>query len=273
MAFERSWCGREESNLHGLSPQRPQRCASTYSATTAWDVPRVRPGYGSKRAPRQGRVGGRAALANLACGCKARLKGLGLGCQRVSRLPLANPAVLSLEPQTSASAEVEWLTSREPVPYEAAVEAMDARVAAILEARAPEAVWLLEHPALYTAGTSAAPEELIEPSRFPVFRTGRGGRFTYHGPGQRVAYVMLDLGRPRPRRARFRARAGRLAHRHARAARCRRRAPRGADRRLCRRGQDREHRHSCAPLGELPRREPQRRSGPRRISPASSLAG
>jgi lipoyl(octanoyl) transferase len=76
-----------------------------------------------------------------------------------------------------------------------AVEAMDARVAAILEARAPEAVWLLEHPALYTAGTSAAPEELIEPSRFPVFRAGRGGRFTYHGPGQRVAYVMLDLGR------------------------------------------------------------------------------
>lgn len=108
---------------------------------------------------------------------------------------MANPAVLSLEPQTSASAEVEWLTSREPVPYEVAVEAMDARVAAILEARAPEAVWLLEHPALYTAGTSAAPEELIEPSRFPVFRTGRGGRFTYHGPGQRVAYVMLDLTR------------------------------------------------------------------------------
>ena len=56
-------------------------------------------------------------------------------------------------------------------------------------------MWLLEHPPLYTAGTSAAPEELIEPSRFPVFRTGRGGRFTYHGPGQRVAYVMLDLGR------------------------------------------------------------------------------
>ncbi|HSB59599.1 MAG TPA: lipoyl(octanoyl) transferase LipB [Methyloceanibacter sp.] len=81
------------------------------------------------------------------------------------------------------------------MPYEAAVEAMEARVAAILEARATEAVWLLEHPPLYTAGTSAAPEELIEPSRFPVFKTGRGGRFTYHGPGQRVAYVMLDLGR------------------------------------------------------------------------------
>jgi lipoyl(octanoyl) transferase len=85
--------------------------------------------------------------------------------------------------------------SEAPVPYEAAVEAMEARVAAILVGRMPEAVWLLEHPALYTAGTSAAPEELIEPARFPVFRTGRGGRFTYHGPGQRVAYVMLDLGR------------------------------------------------------------------------------
>ena len=88
---------------------------------------------------------------------------------------------------------VEWLISPEPVPYEAAVEAMEARVAAIFEARAPEAVWLLEHPPLYTAGTSAAPEELLDASRFPVFRTGRGGRFTYHGPGQRVAYVMLDL--------------------------------------------------------------------------------
>ena len=106
---------------------------------------------------------------------------------------MANPAVLSLEPRASAAADVEWLTSREPVPYEAAVEAMDARVAAILDGRAPEAVWLLEHPPLYTAGTSATPEELIEPSRLPVFRTGRGGRFTYHGPGQRVAYAMLDL--------------------------------------------------------------------------------
>ena len=108
---------------------------------------------------------------------------------------MANPAILSLEPQRSATTEVEWVLSREPVPYEAAVEAMDARVAAIREASAPETVWLLEHAALYTAGTSAAPEDLIEPSRFPVFRAGRGGRFTYHGPGQRVAYVMLDLGR------------------------------------------------------------------------------
>ena len=81
------------------------------------------------------------------------------------------------------------------MPYEAAVEAMEARVKAIHEGRAPETVWLLEHPPLYTAGTSARPEELLEPSRLPVFRTGRGGRFTYHGPGQRLAYVMLDLSR------------------------------------------------------------------------------
>ena len=80
-----------------------------------------------------------------------------------------------------------------PVPYEAAVEAMEARVAAILEGHMPEAVWLLEHPPLYTAGTSAVPQELLDASRFPVFRTGRGGRFTYHGPGPRVAYGMLDL--------------------------------------------------------------------------------
>jgi lipoyl(octanoyl) transferase len=79
------------------------------------------------------------------------------------------------------------------VPYEEAVEAMEARVAAILGGRAPEAVWLLEHPPLYTAGTSAVAEELLDASRFPIFRTGRGGRFTYHGPGQRVSYVMLDL--------------------------------------------------------------------------------
>jgi lipoyl(octanoyl) transferase len=96
-------------------------------------------------------------------------------------------------PSLNIANEVEWLTSREPVPYEAAVEALEARAAAILDGRAQEAVWLLEHPPLYTAGTSARLEELLDPSRLPVFRTGRGGRFTYHGPGQRVAYVMLDL--------------------------------------------------------------------------------
>ena len=79
------------------------------------------------------------------------------------------------------------------MPYPEAVAAMEARVAAIALGEASECVWLLEHPPLYTAGTSATPEELLMPARFPVFKTGRGGRFTYHGPGQRVAYVMLDL--------------------------------------------------------------------------------
>ncbi|MGH6734760.1 MAG: lipoyl(octanoyl) transferase LipB [Methyloceanibacter sp.] len=96
-------------------------------------------------------------------------------------------------PPQADLAPVEWVMTPGPVPYEAALAAMDARVAAIAEARAPECVWLLEHPALYTAGTSADPAELIDPKRFPVFRTGRGGRYTYHGPGQRIAYVMLDL--------------------------------------------------------------------------------
>ena len=104
---------------------------------------------------------------------------------------MASSAALCTE--SPAPAAVEWLLSPSPVPYEAAIEAMDARVGAILQGRAPEAIWLLEHPPLYTAGTSAAPEELLDPPRFPVFSSGRGGRFTYHGPGQRVAYVMLDL--------------------------------------------------------------------------------
>lgn len=88
---------------------------------------------------------------------------------------------------------VEWAVSAAPVPYEQAVAAMEARAAAIAAGEAPELVWLLEHPALYTAGVSARDADLLEPDRFPVHRTGRGGQFTYHGPGQRVAYVMLDL--------------------------------------------------------------------------------
>ncbi|MEO0722523.1 MAG: lipoate-protein ligase B, partial [Pseudomonadota bacterium] len=88
---------------------------------------------------------------------------------------------------------VEWLTSNAPVPYETALSQMEARVAAIADGRAGEAVWLLEHPALYTAGTSARAEDLREPDRFPVHKVHRGGQYTYHGPGQRVVYVMLDL--------------------------------------------------------------------------------
>jgi lipoyl(octanoyl) transferase len=94
--------------------------------------------------------------------------------------------------------EIEWRISPVRVDYEPAVEAMEARVAAIREGAAPELVWLLEHPPLYTAGTSARTEELLDPQLLPVHRTGRGGRYTYHGPGQRIAYVMLDLtGRDR----------------------------------------------------------------------------
>jgi lipoyl(octanoyl) transferase len=92
---------------------------------------------------------------------------------------------------------VEWRRSAAPVAYPAAIDAMEARVAAIHAGMEPELVWLLEHPPLYTAGTSAKPEDLIDP-RFPVFATGRGGQLTYHGPGQRVAYVMLDLKRREP---------------------------------------------------------------------------
>jgi lipoyl(octanoyl) transferase len=88
---------------------------------------------------------------------------------------------------------VEWAVSERPVAYPDAVAAMEARAAAIAEGRAGELIWLLEHPPLYTAGVSAKPADLLEPGRFPVFESGRGGQFTYHGPGQRVAYVMLDL--------------------------------------------------------------------------------
>jgi lipoyl(octanoyl) transferase len=86
----------------------------------------------------------------------------------------------------------EWRSSDTAVDYEVALAAMDARVEAIAAGQAPELVWLLEHPSLYTAGTSAKAEDLKEP-RFPVHHVGRGGQFTYHGPGQRVAYAMLDL--------------------------------------------------------------------------------
>jgi lipoyl(octanoyl) transferase len=92
---------------------------------------------------------------------------------------------------------VEWRVSEEPVAYERALAVMDARVEAIARGAAPELAWLIEHPPLYTAGTSAAPSDLIE-ARFPVHRTGRGGQFTYHGPGQRVVYLMLDLKRRKP---------------------------------------------------------------------------
>ena len=89
--------------------------------------------------------------------------------------------------------DIEWRVSDAPVAYEEALAFMEERAAAIRSGDARECVWLLEHPPLFTAGTSADPAELINPQHFPVHEAGRGGRYTYHGPGQRVGYVMLDL--------------------------------------------------------------------------------
>jgi lipoyl(octanoyl) transferase len=108
--------------------------------------------------------------------------------QSLDLKPLSRPA---------GGGAVEWLISEAPVPYPEAVAAMEARAAEIAAHRAPELVWLLEHPPLYTSGTSGKAADLLDP-RFPLFATGRGGQVTYHGPGQRVAYVMLDLKLRRP---------------------------------------------------------------------------
>lgn len=88
---------------------------------------------------------------------------------------------------------VDWAVSDRPVSYEAALAVMERRIEQIATGAAPELIWLLEHPPIYTAGTSARPADLLQPDRFPVYETGRGGQYTYHGPGQRIAYVMLDL--------------------------------------------------------------------------------
>ena len=98
-------------------------------------------------------------------------------------------------PPTAEGKSVEWAVADDPVDYQVACEIMERRARAIADGGAPELVWLVEHPPIYTAGTSADPADLIAPDRFPVFKTGRGGQYTYHGPGQRVAYVMLDVGR------------------------------------------------------------------------------
>ena len=90
---------------------------------------------------------------------------------------------------------IEWRLSQTPVAYESAVVTMEERAAAIFSGNASELIWFLEHPALYTAGASAKTEDLLDPTRLPVHRTGRGGQYTYHGPGQLVAYVLLDLNK------------------------------------------------------------------------------
>ena len=95
----------------------------------------------------------------------------------------------------AGSPPVDWHVSDTPVDYRDAVARMESLVAQIAQGAAPERVWLVEHPPIYTAGTSAIESDLLTPKRFPVHNTGRGGQYTYHGPGQRVAYVMLDLKR------------------------------------------------------------------------------
>ncbi len=108
---------------------------------------------------------------------------------------MVNPDENTRENRSSGSAihGLEWRISDAPVDYAQAVAEMECRVADIRAGNAAECVWLLEHPAVYTAGTSANPEDLLTPDRFPVLATGRGGQYAYHGPGQRIAYVMLDL--------------------------------------------------------------------------------
>ena len=101
---------------------------------------------------------------------------------------MSNPADIDLR------SDIDWIVAPLPVPYPEALTWMEARAAGVAAGSAREAIWLLEHPPLYTAGTSADPAELLDP-RFPVFSAGRGGRYTYHGPGQRVVYLMLEVGK------------------------------------------------------------------------------
>jgi lipoyl(octanoyl) transferase len=118
--------------------------------------------------------------------------------EKISRMTAMDRALLTIPMHAAAgSPPIRWQISDTLVPYDEAVETMEREVAAIAEGRADELVWLVEHPPLYTAGTSADSKDLLAPDRFPVFKTGRGGEYTYHGPGQRVVYLMLDLKRRR----------------------------------------------------------------------------
>ena len=184
---------------------------------------------------------------------------------RAANAPSMSPA--------PGSPPVEWLISSTLVPYEQAVARMEARAEAIAAGAAREQVWLLEHPPIYTAGSSAKDADLLDP-RFPVYRSGRGGQYTYHGPGQRVAYVMLDLSRRRRDVRAFVcalegwliAALGDLGVRAERRANrvgvwvARPDKPRGPALRAGRR-QDRGARRALAPLGEFPRRRAECRSG------------
>jgi lipoyl(octanoyl) transferase len=112
---------------------------------------------------------------------------------RIAQRHLPHAEARAMSRHVTADGEIEWRISDAPVPYEEALAFMNERAAAIRDGTASECIWLLEHPPLFTAGTSADPAELFNPLDFPVFEAGRGGRYTYHGPGQRVSYVMLDL--------------------------------------------------------------------------------
>ena len=108
-------------------------------------------------------------------------------------MPLTSPrSTQTIKPSAPA---IDWHVSDRPIDYDDALAAMEARVEAIARGEAVEMIWLLEHPPLYTAGTSARSQDLLTPERFPVHAVGRGGQYTYHGPGQRIAYVMMDLRR------------------------------------------------------------------------------
>ena len=113
-------------------------------------------------------------------------------------MPEACPLDSAAEAPRTDLPPVLWRVEKQPVPYLDAVAFMEAQVAAIRAGTGQEMVWLLEHPPIYTAGTSARPQDLLNPERFPVHEAGRGGQYTYHGPGQRVAYVMLDLQKRGP---------------------------------------------------------------------------
>ena len=156
------WCGREDSNFHGIAP----------TATSTLRVYQFRHD--------------RKILYNITV---REIPNAGLPIKRAGETE--NRMIANAK--TDAADAVEWRISDAPVAYPDALAFMEDRVACIHAGNAPEAVWLLEHPPLYTAGTSALDSELLDEDRFPVFPTGRGGRYTYHGPGQRVAYVMLDL--------------------------------------------------------------------------------
>ena len=117
---------------------------------------------------------------------------------RMDTLDTRSTALTDAVPLTGGVDGVDWRISEAPVAYGDAVAAMEQRVGEIRDGTARECIWLLQHPPLYTAGTSAQAEDLLTPDRFPVYKTGRGGQYTYHGPGQRIAYVMLDLKRRNP---------------------------------------------------------------------------